>query len=184
MLKKLLTTILPIVFAVLLALALDAWYDNQKEEKLIQSTLSDIVLDIQYYSQLSAVYDYNASYLDSLASDLEQYESGEVVDFTFGFGRPEMNSLAWDMAKETGVASNFGRELYKDLAHVYLEFDRLIRLWDYNYQFKLERDPDMDDYTLARHYHRQITSIQSRHKELMDKSVEFLEKYKDAAFLN
>ncbi len=183
MLKKLLTTILPIVFAVLLALALDAWYANMRAEQTVQDTLTDIALDIRNYSGLSGVYDYNAAFLDTLTQQLEQYGRGEQVTFTFGFGRPEINSLAWDMAKDTGIASNFGRELYRDIANVYTEFDRLINLWDYNYQFKLERDPNMDQYTLARHFHRQMIKIQARHQELVDKSTAFLEKYKDAAFI-
>lgn len=183
MIKKILTTVLPIVFAVLLALALDAWYENQKRDQLIQSSLSDIVLDIQHYSSLNEIYEYNARFLDTLENEISQYEAGQAVAFTYRFGRPEMNSLAWDMARETGVAADFGRALYKDIARVFLEFDRLISLWDYNYQFKLERDPNMDDFTLARHYYRQMRLIQFRHQELMEKSSAFLEYYKDAAFM-
>lgn len=183
MLNKLLQTILPIVFAVLLALAFDAWYDNLKQELIIESSLHDIALDISHYAELEAVYEFNRAHADTLTSQIEKYEAGETVRFVFGFGRPEINALAWRMARETGVASNFGRELYKDIARVFNEFDRLEKLWDYNYQFKLQRDPDMTDYTLARHYIRQMNTIQSRQRELMDKSAEFLEKYKDAAFM-
>ncbi len=181
--KKLLETVLPIVFAVLLALALDAWYANLKEDRITQSTLSDIALDIRNYTELEEVYSLNATYLDSLTRQIERHEQGESVTFSFGFGRPEINSMAWQMARETGVASNFGRELYKDIARVFVEFDRLEKLWNYNYQFKLERNPNMDQYTLARHFRRQLVSIQSRHLELMEKSAEFLEKYKDASFM-
>lgn len=181
-LKKILTTILPIVFAVLLALALDAWYDNLKEERVVQTSLADIAADIGIYAGLNGVYALNAASFDTLTNQIKRYEAGEQVNFTFGFGRPEINSLAWQMARETGVAANFGRALYKDIAKVYNEFDRLQGLWNYNYQFKLSRDPNMDDYTLARHYHRQLRLIQARHQELMEKSAEFLEKYKDEGF--
>lgn len=177
MFKKLFQTILPIVFAVLLALALDAWYDNRKQEQLIKSSLSDIALDIQNYASLTPVLEYNGAWLDSLQSEIRRYENGEKVNFTYGFGRPEINAVAWQMAKENGIASGFGREVYKDIARVYIEFDRLEQLWDFNYEFKLSRDPDMDNYTLARHLARQLDRIQSRHAQLIEKSQEFIEKY-------
>ncbi len=167
----------------LLALALDAWYDNLKEKRLIENTLADIGFDIRIYASLEPVYDNNQRLLDSLTARIERFESGENVDFSFGIGRPEISSLAWQMAKESGVASGFGRELYKDIARVYLEFDRLQNLWNYNYQFKLSYDPDMSQYSLARHYRRQWESIQGRHRQLLDKSVEFVEKYKEASFM-
>ncbi|MEP5611862.1 MAG: hypothetical protein ABJP45_06405 [Cyclobacteriaceae bacterium] len=183
MLKKLVLTILPIVFAVLLALALDAWYENVKQQRLIESTLVDIMLDIQHYAALQVVFDYNQKNLDSLQASIERFEAGEITEFVFGFGRPEINSLAWEMAKENGVAADLGRELYLELATVYLQFDRLENLWNYNYQFKLSYDPDMSQYSLARHYRKQYESIQKRQAELQEKSKEFLEKYKDASFM-
>lgn len=177
MIKKLAQTILPIVFAVLLALALDAWYDNWKQKKLIKNALSEIVLDIKVYADMTPVLAFNANWLDSLTNTIERYENGEEVQFPYGFGRPETSSLAWQMAKENGIASGFGRDIYKDITRVYIEYDRLQNLWDYNYQFKLSRDPDMDQYTVARHFARQMERIQSRHEQLIDKSQEFIDKY-------
>ncbi len=177
MIKKLAQTILPIVFAVLLALALDAWYDNWKQRKLIKNALTEIVLDIQIYANTTSVIEFNAGWLDSLTYTIERFENGENVRFPFGFGRPETSSLAWQMAKENGIASGFGREIYKDISRVYIEYDRLQNLWNYNYQFKLSRDPDMDDYTVARHFARQMERIQSRHEQLIEKSQEFIDKY-------
>lgn len=183
MIKKLAITIFPIVFAVLFALALDAWYESLKEQRLIENTLKDITLDIQNYAGLQVVLEYNQQSLDSLVASIERFEAGEKVAFPFGFARPEINSLAWEMARENGVASGFGRELYKDIARVYLEFDRLEGLWNYIYQFRLTRDPDMSQYSLARHYRRQLESIQDRHSELLEKSIQFVEKYENAAFM-
>lgn len=179
MIKKLAQTILPIVFAVLLALALDAWYDNWKQKKLIKNALTEIVLDIQVYAATGPVLDFNADWLDSLTSSIQRFENGEEIQFPFGFGRPETSSLAWQMAKENGIASGFGRDIYKDISRVYIEYDRLQNLWDYNYQFKLSRDPDMAPYTVARHFVRQMRRIQSRHEQLIEKSKEFIEKHGD-----
>ena len=183
MLKTLFLKISPIVFAVLLALALDAWYDIQKTEQRVQVALQEITLDIRTYFDLEGVYKINATNLQTLKKQLAQYEKNGDESFTVAFARPEINAIAWDMAKETGLASHFGRELYKDLAVVFIEFDRLQKIWEYNYQFQLERDPNMGQYTLARHYVRQLETIQLRHRELMDKSGKFLEKYKYEDFM-
>lgn len=184
MIKKLLQTILPIVFAVLLALGFDAWYENLKHNQIIESSLSDVALDISHYAGSGSVYyKLNQINLDSLTNQIEKYEQGKNVEFSFRFARPEINALAWRMARDTGIASDFGRELYKDIARVFNEFDRLEKLWNYNYKFKLERDPNMDQYTLARHFARQLKSIQARQKELTEKSVEFIKKHKDASFM-
>ncbi len=177
MIKKLAQTIFPIVFAVLLALALDAWYDNWKQQKLIKSALHEISMDIRQYAGMTPVLEFNADWLDSLKNAINQYENGEKVEFTFGFGRPEISSLTWQMARDNGIASGFEREVYRDISRVYIEFDRLQKLWDYNYQFKLSRDPNMDQYTVARHFARQMERIQSRQLQLIEKSQEFIDKH-------
>lgn len=183
MIKKLLATILPIVFAVLLALALDAWYNGRERQNEIDTALSDIALDIYIYSQQQSAFEFNQSQLDSLTINIERFEQGKPANFNFGYARPELSSLTWEMSKTTGLAAGFGSELYQDIARVYVEFDRLVKLWDYKYDFMLSYDPSISPYNLALHHRRQLVWIQRRHSELEEKSIDFLQKYQDAAFI-
>ncbi|MEO9484977.1 MAG: hypothetical protein ABJG47_16065 [Ekhidna sp.] len=181
--KKIIATFLPIVFAVLLALALEALYANRIRQSEIEVALADIGLDIYSYTQQYEAFDFNQSQLDSLIVNIERYRQGNSANFSFGYARPELSSLAWEMSKSTGLASDFGNELYTDIARVYVEYDRLIGLWDFTYDFMLSYDPSMPSYDLAQHKTRQLRRIQARHAELAEKSTEFLNKYNSSSFI-
>lgn len=172
-----------IVFAVLLALALDSWQEKSKKTQKLDQALEDIVLELNGFTHLDKAVGYNQQMLDTIRSKIKQYEDGKKVTFLIGMGRPEVKSLAWTTAKSTGLASDFDRDLLLELAEIYSEFDRLENVLDMYAEFNLKYDPDMPKYTWARYVERYVRSAIFRMQELNNKSKAFLEKHKDATFV-
>lgn len=171
-----------IVFAVLLALALDSWQENVKKEQVIQKALDDIAMEILSFMRLDLIANHNQVTLDTLRIQIQRHQNGEKTGFSTSFGRPEIKSISWTTARENGIAAGFDRQLFLDIAEVYVEFDRLIDILDYHYEFNLKSDPDMTPYTRARHIARHLESSIFRMGELNKKSIALLGKYKDHKF--
>lgn len=172
-----------IVFAVLLALTLDSWQEQSKQQKKVNRALEDIAEEIYSFTNLTVALEYNQKQLESLTIAIQKHENGEEVNFNFGLGRPEIKSLAWQTSKENDITSGFDRELFLEIAEVYVEYDRLMQTVDYYVDFKLKSDPDISPYTEARYTRRYIKSAAFRISELIKKAKEFLEKNKDAGFV-
>ncbi len=182
--KRFLLEIFSIIFAVLLALALDSWRENLNEQKRIDRALQDIFLEVNSFMALEGALSFNNEQLDLLDSMIRLYEDGATTPFQGGVGRPEVKNLAWETSKESGIASGFNRQLSLDLAEVYVEFDRLQQILEYSREFNLKVDPEMSEYTRARHVRRQIQQTIFRCVEVQRKASDFLEQYKDSKYVN
>ena len=183
-LPKLLLEMISIVFAVLLALTLDTWQQDRKEQHKIDKALEDIVLEIRTFSSMETVKRFNEKYLNKIDSFLPALESGEIEFIGTGFGRPEIRSLAWQISKENGVAAGFEREIFLNISEIYVEFDKLLKILDYHDEFELKSDPNMPYLTKVKHTRRHLSKTLSRINDLERKASEFLEKYKDTNFVN
>ena len=172
-----------IVFAVLLALALDSWQEQVKKNAKRDHALNDVVLEVLSFSALDGAVRYNRGLLDSLRDEIERHESGESVIFSEGLGRPEVKSLAWSIAQTTGIASEFDRALLLELAEIYTEHKRLMNILDMHNEFLLMADPDMPPFTRARHIERYFDKAIFRMEELDKKAGAFLEKHQEADFM-
>ncbi|MBO3698279.1 hypothetical protein [Roseivirga sp. E12] len=174
-----------IVFAVLLALTLDSWQEQQKEQKKVDKALSDIAIEVNSFSSmLEGGLIYNQTAFDSLNHAVEMYKKGEVANFNFGIGRPEIKSLAWQSSKESGITAKFDRNLFLDIAEVYIEYDRLMSVFDLHTEFMLNADPDMTEYTRARYTINHLRTVLFRIQDLKRKSTEFQEKHRGESFMN
>lgn len=172
-----------IVFSVMLALALDSWNENRKLQKLVDDALIEIFNEVSMMNSIQGVTAYNTKILSQLDSILKVHEnSPESFKAPIGLGRPELRNLAWNSAKESGIASGFNPEMFRDLAEVYIEYERLEKILDYNREFTLKSDPNMDRFTEAKHVRKQLDQSIFRSEELIKKSGEFLEKYKDSKY--
>ncbi|OEK00093.1 hypothetical protein BFP97_00545 [Roseivirga sp. 4D4] len=184
-LKTLSLEIFSIVFAVLLALTLDSWKEQRKDQKRIGKALSDISMEIDYFLNiLERGPNTNQQAFDSLNYAIEMYESGKKANFNFGIGRPEMSSLAWQSSKESGITAKFTRSLFLDIAEVYIEYDRLTSVFDLHTEFMLKADPDMSEYTRAKYTVKHLRTVLFRIEDLKRKANEFKEKYKEELFIN
>ena len=181
--RKLGLEMFSIVFAVLLALALDSWQENNKKSNKLNQVLEDIVMELNTFTFLDKAIEYNLVMLDTVRSKIKQHEDGKAVEFQGGLGRPEIKSLAWTTAKTTGLASEIDRSLLLELAEIYSEFDRLENILESFAEFNLKRDPDMSEYTRARYVERYMRSAIFRMQELSKKSKAFIEKHKNASFV-
>lgn len=174
-----------IVFAVLLALTLDSWQEQQKEQKKVDKALSDIALEIgSFNSMLEGGIIYNQKAFDSLSHAVVMHENGETANFNYGIGRPEIKSLAWQSSKESGITAKFDRDLFLDIAEVYIEYDRLTSVFELHNEFLLKADPDMTEYTRARYTIKHLRTVLFRIQDLQRKATAFQEKHADTAFID
>lgn len=181
--KRLGLEIFSIVFAVLLALTLDSWQEKTKKDREIKRALTDIMLEIQSYTDFGPAENVNQTLLDSLTINIRRYAQGSAASFTMGFARPEARNLAWTSARENGIASGFDRELFLDLAEIYVEYDRLNYILEFHAEFILKADPDMPEFTKARHVARHLNRSIFRMDELQRKSIDLLKKYEGSPFV-
>ncbi len=181
-LKRLSLEIFSIVFAVLLALMLDAWRERAKVEQKVQHALEDIASEIKTFADINESIGFNRVQRQALDSMIKRYKSGKTTRFRSGVSRPEVRSLAWMTARENGIAADFGRQVFVDITEIYVEFDRLEKILVYNREFEMKSDPDMASVNKAIMIRRQLDGIIFRSTELRDRSREFLEKYEDAEF--
>lgn len=180
--KRVSLEIFSIVFAVLLALMLDAWRERLKIEQKVQNALEDIASEIQTFTDMSESIGFNSVQMDSLEAMIKRHRAGKEVNFTSGVARPEVRSLAWETSRANGIASDFDRQIFVDITEIYVEFDRLEKILVYNREFIMKSDPDMLPVNKAIHRYRQLDGIVFRSQELQARANEFLEKYKDADF--
>ncbi len=164
----------------MLALALDSWKENLKNEKLIEASLNEIFKEVTAMTYISELTNYNQNQLEILDSLIDTYQNSRN-DFvgSYGFGRPEVRNLAWITSKENGIAASFEPALFRDLAEVYIELGRLDNILAYNRDFDLKADPDMSEYKKAQHIRKQFNLAIFRSRELVKKSSALLGKYKD-----
>lgn len=181
-LKRLSLEIFSIVFAVLLALMLDAWRERIKVEQKVQHALEDIASEIKTFADIDESIDFNRIQSQALDSMVQRYKSGKTTRFRSGVSRPEVRSLAWMTARENGIAADFERQIFVDITEIYVEFDRLEKILVYNREFAMTSDPDMPSVNKAIMIRRQLDGIIFRSSELRDRAREFLAKYKDAEF--
>ncbi|GAB5522412.1 MAG: hypothetical protein Roseis2KO_02840 [Roseivirga sp.] len=181
-LKRLSIEIFSIVFAVLLALMLDAWRDRVKVERKVQHALEDIASEIKTFADISESIDFNQIQSRALDSMVKRHKDGKDTRFRSGVSRPEVRSLAWMTARENGIAADFERQIFVDITEIYVEFDRLEKILVYNREFQMKSDPDMPAVNKAIMIRRQLDGIIFRSSELRDRAREFLEKYKGAEF--
>ncbi|MCE7993344.1 MAG: hypothetical protein HEP71_15265 [Roseivirga sp.] len=174
--------IFSIVFAVLLALMLDAWRERIKIEQKVQNALEDIVSEIDTFIGMDETIEFNTVQMDSLEAMIKRHRAGQEVHFVSGVARPEVRSLAWETSRASGIASDFERQIFVDITEIYVEFDRLEKILAYNREFGMKSDPSMPAVDKAIHRYRQLDGIIFRSQELQDRAREFLEKYKDAEF--
>lgn len=171
-----------IVFAVLLALMLDAWRERIKVEQKVQNALEDIASEIQTFTDMTESIEFNSVQMDSLEAMIKRHRAGKEVTFSSGVARPEVRSLAWETSRASGIASDFDRQIFVDITEIYVEFDRLEKILVYNREFIMKSDPDLLPVNKAIHRYRQLDGIVFRSQELQARANEFLEKYKDADF--
>lgn len=172
-----------IVFSVMLALALDSWQQQLKTEKAVKLALQEIFLEVSTFVELEPTIDLNTQILASLDSAIYKHRKDpDSFNESIGFARPEKRNLSWLTARENGISVEFEPEIFKDLAEVYIEFERLESILNYNREFGLKSDPNMHRYTSAQHLQKQLSLTIFRSKELMKKSQALLEKYKDSKF--
>ncbi|GEM_PF-4639909 len=181
-LKRISLEIFSIVFAVLLALMLDAWRERIKVEQKVQHALEDIASEIKTFTGMNESIEFNTVQMDSLEAMIKRHRAGKEVQFSSGVARPEVRSLAWETSRTSGIAADFERQIFVDITEIYVEFDRLEKILAYNREFGLKSDPSMPAVDRAIHRYRQLNGMVFRSQELQARANEFLEKYKDADF--
>lgn len=180
--RRLSLEVFSIVFAVLLALMLDAWQEQLKTQKRVNRALQDIMLELRTFRGLEGSLGYNRRQSDILDSLILKHAQGDSVVFYPGIARPEIRSLTWQTSRETGITADFERSVFLDITELYVEFERLEKILDYSYEFTLKSDPNMSAYTKAIHKKRQLRGVIFRSEELLRKTTLFFDKYKNADF--
>lgn len=169
--------IFSIIFAVLLALALDSWRENLAIQKRAQQALNDIYQEINNMQGISYAIDFNQKALNSIDSLLEHKTSLKEDDRSINFMRHESNDLAWRVALQSGDSRNFDRVVFLDLTYIYEERSRLVEALDYFSEFELKSDPELTVSNYLKHKRKQINRVNWRSRELERKVGEFLLKY-------
>lgn len=142
--SKVLLEIGSIVFAVLLALALDAWQESRKENQAVHTATTDIIIEVtQNLNAARTVFEANRLTADSLVVKIEAYEAGTSRDLSSTLLVTDVADVAWRTANTSQVARLFNRALLFDIERTYKEqalYDDLVQ----NYRaFQVNMDPDM-----------------------------------------
>ncbi|MEQ9425002.1 MAG: hypothetical protein RJQ09_11320 [Cyclobacteriaceae bacterium] len=179
--KLLLMEMASVVFAVLLALGLNAWRENHKNEQLAEQAYENILTELRQNAvELdSGILDFEIrlTVLKTIEDSLER--GHEVQKFYFGYSQPVLNKTAWSTANLTQAIVYMDPEVVMDISQLYIVQD-VFNEFGFGYFSKMT-DPymQMDENVLARTRSNlmQIGIAEQLGRSLLSAYQEFFELY-------
>ena len=114
-----------VVFAVLLALAVDEWRDDRAEQRRAQRARAAIEHELHANAvELDASLAANRAAVERLRSTIAAVERGEAVEVGLTYQLAELSSAAWDSARLTGAVGGLELDWLIGVSRLY-EVQRL-----------------------------------------------------------
>jgi len=166
--SKVILEITSIVFAVLLALGLDAWQERRKDHQAVQAITEDIITEVrQNLRAAQTIFAANTLTADSLRHKIAAYESGASRDLSSTLLVTDASDIAWRTANTSQVARLLDRDLLFAFERTYKEqalYDALVQ----NYRaFQVSMDPDMDQLKRVKYRLTYLRRMNARVEELI-----------------
>ena len=121
--RKMALEVPPVVLAVLLAFGINSWWQNSKQEQLVQSATRNIQTEIQFnLARLESNVEKNQQYLQDLddqIATLTQEGFNESKDYGRGIAILPLKDAAWRAANLSGAVAQFPSDAIQDMAEVY-----------------------------------------------------------------
>ena len=118
--KTIAVEVFSVVFAVLLALGLNNWWQERSNEKLGEEALKNIVLEMERnMHELDTAMEQLQSQLDLLNSERERYENNKDSTLTLGYSHTVLSDNAWKTANITQAVLYVDPELIMEISDLY-----------------------------------------------------------------
>jgi len=119
---KVILEIVSVVFAVLLALGLNHWREDQSNKAMAERALTTVVIEI-YTNKIDlkeelSLFQRNITLLEESRDLLEKQPKGTST-FTLKFNMPLLNNSAWNAANSTGAVKDFDFKILMELSDIY-----------------------------------------------------------------
>jgi hypothetical protein len=111
-----------VVFAVLLALAINEWRQGREEARIASEAMDRLRIEIQQnHDNLAAVLDQQAGAIDALGAVIEDLGAGRKPDgeLAFNFRTEQVRNAAWETALLTQAVRFIDFELVSSAADIY-----------------------------------------------------------------
>jgi type II secretory pathway pseudopilin PulG len=103
-----------VVLSVLLALALNAWYDHSQEQEKVERALRSLYAELtETQSALENRIPYHAALIDTMRSDDLSFQAPLALQFAVP------NDEAWQTAQQTGTVGLMSYELARPISNAY-----------------------------------------------------------------
>ena len=176
--KSFILETITIVFAVLVALAVDSWKEELDRQDAVDIALVSITEEIKRNLAGSIrTLSYNQNTVKDLALKIKQFREGKSKDLSLGgYVLTEITGVAWQATNSTQVSSWFKPDMLFELGRIYHEqklYDDLIKRIR---SFHFSLDPETPDIKRIKYRYRHLKNMNDRAEELIELYQAFIEK--------
>lgn len=175
--KSLLLEAITIIFAVLVALAVDSWKEDADRRHEVNMAMASIKKEIE--SNLKGcieVLSENTHMVDELNQSIALYEQGSSKTIRLGIVLAELIDVAWLTTNSNQVVSWFEQDVLFSIGKVYHEQELYDVQIKHFRDFSLSYSPEMSIISKAKYQRRYLNSMNVRVKELIGHYQQYLEK--------
>jgi hypothetical protein len=176
--KRLILETITIVFAVLVALAVDSWKEDMDRQDAVDIALLSITEEIKSNMGGGRVaLSYNKEVVKELALKLKRFEEGESKDTSLiGYTLIELTDIAWQATNSTQIASWMKQDWLFELGRIYHEQELMDTLIKDFRSFYFTLDPEINEIKKMKYRYRHLVLMNQRVEELIELYEEFLSK--------
>jgi hypothetical protein len=175
--KSLLLEAVTIIFAVLVALAVDSWKEDMDRRHEVSVAMTSIKKEIEAnLQQCTEALSDNTRLVDELNQSIMRYEQGRSEKIRLGIVVADLIDVAWLTTNNNQVVAWFEQDVLFSIGRVYHEQELYDIQIKHFRDFRLSYNPEMSKITQAKYQRRYLLSMNQRVKELIGKYQEYLKK--------